>query len=692
LNAGMYEDLAEILRRRIEVIQDPDEQLELYFRRGAIYSDALGDLDQSLAAYTSVLEQESRNRRALEAIEAIHFRREAWSKLFETYEKLVDVAANDAEMADVYARMARIAQEALNQEDKAIELWGKVLDIRGEEPQALASLAELCTRRERWDELVEIIERQVAVAQDDHTQITLYKHLGRTWEDKLSRERNALDAWLAADRIDGNDIETLRSLARLYRSTQAWDELTQTIRRIVEVGQLSGEVSENETIELYAQLGQLEGDVLGRVEEAVDAWRRVVAIDPSDFRALSALEGLFTREGRWEEAIDVLEKRALVLDDEVQRRETLLQAAATWEEKVEDNTRAAVVYERVRASDPTNTTASDRLEAIYKLQYKWPELVEVLLERSELRTNVEEQISLLNNVARIYETEIGDQESAFYVLQAAFKLDYSHEETASNLERLATATNRWQELLDEYTNRVNELESSDRSAAADLWVKIGRWYSDHLSHLEYAIHSVQQALRIDPSHTGALSAIGELQRKRGSWSELIETLQRHAAVETDKPKKTELYIQLAELLERQMQDVPGAIHAYQQATVYDAQSRNALVALDRLYRRTEQWEPLIDVLTRRAALAQDEQEVIKFRLEIGQIWDLRLFNAGQAITAYQSVLDVDAQNLSALQALEGLYEKTNQSEKYLEVLESQLDASPSDGERVALYERMAAAW
>jgi len=692
LNAGMYDDLAEILRRRIEVVQDTDEQLELYFRRGAIFSEALADLDQALGCYQAVLEQESRNRRALEAIEAIHFRREDWQKLFETYEKLIDTADSDAEMADVYARMARISSEALNSEDRAIELWQRVLDIRGEEPQALQALGELCTRRERWEELVEILERQVAVADSDQAQIALYKQLGRVWEDKLQRERNALDAWLAADRIDGNDLETLRALAALYRSTQAWDELSQTLRRIIDVGSVTGAITEAETIELYAQLGQLEGDVLGRVDDAVSAWRNVIALDPSDFRALAALEGLFTREGRWEEAIDVLEKRALVLDDEAQRQETLLQAAATWEEKVEDLTRAAQVYERVRSVDPANTTASDRLEAIYQQQYRWAELVEVLLERSELRPDVQEQITILNRVARIYEQEIGDQESAFYVLQAAFKRDYSHDVTAMELERLATATNRWQELLDEYTNRVNELEREDRASAADLWVKIGRWYAEHLSHLEYAIHSVQQALRIDPSHTGALGGMAELQRKRGSWAELIETLQRHAAVETNAEKKTELYIQLAELLERQMQDFGGAIHAYQQALVYGPTSQAALVALDRLYRRVESWEPLIDVLSRRAEVETDEQNLIRFRLEIGQIWDQRLFDAGQAITAYNKVLEVDPQNLAALRALEGLYEKTNQSEKYLEVLEAELDASGSDAERVPLYERMAAAW
>ena len=98
------------------------------------------------------------------------------------------------------------------------------------------------------------------------------------------------------------------------------------------------------------------------------------------------------------------------------------------------------------------------------------------------------------------------------------------------------------------------------------------------------------------------------------------------------------------------------------------------------------------MLSRRAELSTDDQEIIRFRLEIGSIWDLRLFDAGQAITAYQKVLDLEPSNMVALRALEQLYEKTEQTEKYLDVLEAQLDATPSDAERVSLYERMAAAW
>ncbi|MCB9563808.1 MAG: tetratricopeptide repeat protein [Kofleriaceae bacterium] len=692
LGAGMYDELVEILRRRIEVSHDPDEQIELQFRRGDVFAEALGDLEAALGCYHAVLEQESRNRRALESEESIYFRREEWQKLYDTYEKLVDVSEGDDELADIYARMAKLSSEALNDEERSVDLWGRVLDIRGEEPGALANLAALMTRREAWEDLLQIIERQVAVATDEGDQITFYKRLGRIWEERLGRESNALDAWLAADRIDGRDLETLRSIARLYRQTQAWDELSQTIRRIIEVGIEQGAVNEEQVIELYADLGQLEGDILGRVEEAVDAWRRVLALDPGDFRALAALEGLFTREARWEEAIEVLEKRALVLDDEKARIENLLQAAATWEEKVEDLDKAAEVYERIRQADPANTTASARLEAIYTQQYKWNELCEILIERVDHTEVVAEQIAILNQAARVYETEIGDQDAAYYVLEAAFKRDYAHEATAKELERLATSTNRWQDLLAEYSQQVADLENTDRSAAADLWVKIGRWYGEHLGHIEYAIHSVQQALRLDANHTGALAAVAELQRRRGSWAELIETLSKHAQVEPDADKRNELYLDLGEQFENRLQDPLQAIAAYQNALASQPASVPALTALERLYRQQQMWENLIDVLSRRAALEQDEDAIIRLKLEIGQLFDLRLYDAQSAIGSYQGVLDIDPSNLAALRALEQLYEKTGQSEKYLEVLEAQLDASPTDAERVSLYERMASAW
>ena len=475
---AMYDDLAEILRRRIEVVQDPDEQLELYFRRGAIFSDALGDLEQALACYTAVLEQESRNRRALEAIESIHFRREDWKQLLETYEKLIDIADADAEMADIYARMARICSDALNEEERrsSCSVACSTFVVKSRRP----SRPSRTSRRARASGKSSS-RSSSARSRSPRMRIRFRSTSTSVASGKRSSAASATHS-MRGSPPTASTATTSRRCARwrgCIAPRRRGTSCRQTIRRIIDVGQLSGAINENETIELYAQLGQLEGDVLGRVDEAVDAWRRVDRDRPDATSARSRPSRRCSSAkaaGRSRSTCSRSARSSSTTRSSAARR--CCRPPSTWEEKVEDLTRAAQVYERVRAADPANATASrsprSDLPPAVQVDRARRDPARALGARGPTSRS---RSRILNQVAKIYESEIGDQESAFYVLQAAFKRDYSHDETANELERLATATNRWQELLDEYTNRVNELEREDRGSAADLWVKIGRWYA-----------------------------------------------------------------------------------------------------------------------------------------------------------------------------------------------------------------------
>jgi DnaJ-domain-containing protein 1 len=63
----------------------------------------------------------------------------------------------------------------------------------------------------------------------------------------------------------------------------------------------------------------------------------------------------------------------------------------------------------------------------------------------------------LQQVARIYEDNMNDRDSAFVILQAAFREDYSVDSTARELERLASIINKWGDLLGEYTQSVTQI-------------------------------------------------------------------------------------------------------------------------------------------------------------------------------------------------------------------------------------------
>src|SRR5687768_13756860 len=105
--------------------------------------------------------------------------------------------------------------------------------------------------------------------------------------------------------------------------------------------------------------------------------------------------------------------------------------------------------------------------------------------------------------------------------------------------------------------------------------------------------------------------MADFQRKRGAWGELIDVLGKAAAVEPDPGKRVELYLQLADLLETQLQDPMQAIAAYRSALDADPVNADALASLDRLYRKNELWEQLVDVLARKASAETDPDEQAK---------------------------------------------------------------------------------
>ena len=133
-----------------------------------------------------------------------------------------------------------------------------------------------------------------------------------------------------------------------------------------------------------------------RTDEAIDAWREVLELDPADFRALAALETLFTQEARWEECVDVLERRAEALAEPEDQVDVLMQVGRT-----SGPTRSAMVARPPRSTsacwplDPGNLTASTELEQLYRQRKSWVKLIDLLLPRTEFVSDAPERINLL---------------------------------------------------------------------------------------------------------------------------------------------------------------------------------------------------------------------------------------------------------------------------------------------------------
>jgi hypothetical protein len=189
----------------------------------------------------------------------------------------------------------------------------------------------------------------------------------------------------------------------------------------------------------------------------------------------------------------------------------------------------------------------DRMERRLRDERDHDRLIELLLGRVGVEGDAKKRAAMLLELARLFEAEVGDLGKSFTALLAAYKEDpLPH--TWDELERLASATGTWNELLAELTEVVPTLPEDERGAA---WLRIARLYGERLGHIEYALTSVAEAVRLfgspgSESHPaprprrameGARRSAGRRRRDRDRAAEAWEPLRRAGRCAREPPRR-----------------------------------------------------------------------------------------------------------------------------------------------------------
>ena len=689
---GAHDALAAVLRKRIAATEHPDDQVELNFRLGQVLENDLRHTDEAIQVYSHVIaDLDTQHAESIRALEDIYTNRQDWPHLFATFEKELEVVVGDSMQADILAKMARLASDCLDEPVNAIEIWRRVLDLRGEDPEALNALGDIYARQENWRDLVDILEREVSIAEDDSFRIRVYADLGRIWYEKLERDRNALDSWERVLDIDPGNADALFAIAEIHRAANQHVELVDTLNRIIEVGAATLDDATLESV--YMQLGFLYASELQQPPDAVDSYNHALDVNPGNFQAMDALEAIHREEAQWEECIAIMERRATALEEPQQKIAVLLAIAAMWAEQVENPDRGTSAFQRVLELEPMHEKAFTRLDELHRQAMRWEDLIEMYLGRVEATEDTAESVGLLRKVAGVYEAELNDPGEAFDALQIAWTQDFSNRETSEELERVAGLTQKWNELLTSANESLQQIE--DPATKIAICLHCARWYGQELGHPEYAIPYYQQILALDPANVAAMQQMAELYRTTQQWQTLAQVLGRLVEMTTDGTVKADTYVQMGELCEQQLGVPEQAGGYYQRALNEDPDNIGALEALERIFRSQENWNELLGILKRKAtALEQtgDMERVLPAKLQVAETYEDRLGQPDAAIATYKDVLTADPINLPALKGLERLYAQRERWQELLQVLETQFEIVSLERDRIAILVRLAAMW
>src|SRR5262249_61956129 len=129
-----------------------------------------------------------------------------------------------------------------------------------------------------------------------------------------------------------------------------------------------------------------------------------------------------------------------------------------------------------------------------------------------------------------------------------------------------------------------------------------------------------------------------------------------------------------------------AITLYEQILEISASDRDALSALERLYRDAQRGADLADLLERRLGYADDLEEAVRLRFQLGELYEQVLRDPDRAVENYRATLGGEPGHEGAISALERYLEDPTQQGAAAEVLEPVYAARQDWPKLVRIYE------
>ncbi len=161
------------------------------------------------------------------------------------------------------------------------------------------------------------------------------------------------------------------------------------------------------------------------------------------------------------------------------------------------------------------------------------------------------------------------------------------------------------------------------------------------------------------------------------------SLLRGAVVEIlDGELQLEVTLRIAEIARSPLGDRALAKEYYVRALDLRGDDRRALVALEVLYEETGDYPALLDVVKRRADVAESEAERKQLLFKQARLCDEKLGDGRAAIAVYEQILDMGL-DPQAIAALERLYTQAERWEDLVSLYERQIGMPDASNERKA---------
>ena len=257
------DDWSQRLRGALANCDDAHRQLELSVELGSLEFEDLHRDEDALNVMQHVLEEfDPVNLKALEVLDALYTKHDDVDGQIKILQVRADVVVEDDQRIELKLRLGSLL-EGRERFDETITVLEEVVELDGDNLTPLTNLEHLYTRLSLWQELLENLQKQIALVEGEAAEGELFAKMARVAGEQLDRPDEAIEYWTEVLTRSPSNSNALNALEDLYQRTESWRELVDILERQVTLA--PGESHREQ--QLYEKLASIWGEKLDREEK-----------------------------------------------------------------------------------------------------------------------------------------------------------------------------------------------------------------------------------------------------------------------------------------------------------------------------------------------------------------------------------------------------------------------------------------
>jgi tetratricopeptide (TPR) repeat protein len=449
--------------------------------------------------------------------------------------------------------------------------------------------------------------------------------------------------------------------------------------------------------------------IRGDFVEAEESLQYAADLDPKDPFCRAALAAVHRAGKRYDALARVLAELSTSLTSREARAAAAREYAELLDVHLGDRAGARAALERMLAERPDDDDAMLVLAKLYDRDQQWEKSIELRTKAIALAATPEAKAELWLDIATREERR-GNRDASLAALDKAAETGARRADIVREQARIHRAAGRSEQAL-ELVRQELALEPT-LARRTQLQTELAQLLAALDREPEAVVAAYLDVLSIEPDQTEALAGIEAPARKLGlwdelarafrgapqteknlevlaealskiaEWSELAEVRRRQLELASSSQEKAQRAGELAKLYEHELGDLDAAIRmlVMAQAAQHDDQRHKDLL---RILRGAERWLEMASVLERELKTVPPEQTTrqVDILLELGELRADKLNRPGDAVTAYEAVLERDPKNPLAAGRLEKLYETLGRERELAHILEARAETIADPIER-----------